>query len=208
MEFSEKEKKLIILVAIVAFMSIGLPIIAGKYANEFNNREVALKRELQTELDDLSKKLATVEDTRQVLQENRENYLKWIESGAVGAQDPVPWVNLIKDITTKRALNPLSYNFLEEVDHPSESYPLTQDSTVNISSWQMSLELPMLHDMDMFMLLGELKARTESLFFPIECNLSRVEKDFELINRININSECQISWVFVKDPDLLIKTGG
>ena len=200
MKFSEKEKKLIILVAIVAAIAVGLPIVGKQYGNEYLNRETNKRNNLQNELEELAQSLANIEERRRLIQTNRENYLQLVELGVVGNQNPVPWVNLMKEITTRRALNPLSYDFLDEVTHPPGISELTAGSTVNIASWQMSLALPMLHDLDMFMFLSDLKESTKSLFFPIECFFSRVEDEFELINRVNVNSECQVSWVFVKDP--------
>ena len=201
MNFSQKEKRLAIIFLAVVLLTAVLPYWGGKYSIDYLNRESNLKSQLQRELQELASDLADIEDRRRVLQGNRENYLQWVQRGVVGTQDPVPWVNLMKDITIQRSLNPVEYSFSEEVNFAPDDFYLTKDSTVNFSSWEMSMSLPMLHDMDMFMFISDLQKDADSFFFPLQCSFSRLEKEFELINRVNVNSECRLAWLSVKDPD-------
>lgn len=200
MNFSQKEKNLAIIFLVVVFLAGVLPYWGDKYSIEYLNRENGIKSELEQELQKLTADLADIENRRRVLQGNREAYLQWVQRGVVGAQDPVPWVNLMKDITLKRSLNPVEYSFRQEVDFAPGDFYLTKDSTVNFSSWEMDVSLPMLHDMDMFMFIGDLQKDADSFFLPLECSFSRLEEEFELINRPNINSECRLAWMSVKDP--------
>lgn len=202
--FTEKEKKLGLIIAMIVVAAIALPYFGDKYSADYLRSQKSLDRKLQTEISDFEQKLATIEDQRRLLRENREEYISWVEKGAVGEQDPVDWVREMKNIVDERKFHPPEFQFGGTMNHSSKAYPWTKDSTVNVAVMPMSLKLPMLHDLDMLVFLENLDARVGSLFFPIECDFVRVETEFALANRVNMESSCMLDWVFINDPEKTI----
>lgn len=202
--FTEKEKKLGILVAVVFVATIIVPYFGEKYSIDYLSSQKRLDSKLRAEIRDFEQKLATIEDQRRLLRENREAYISWVEKGAVGEQKPVDWVRQMKNIVEERKLLPPKFTFSNPANHSSDAYPWTKDSTVNISVMSMSLEMPMLHDLDMLMFLDSLDTRVGSLFFPVECDFVRLETDFVLIERANMQASCELDWISINDPEKII----
>lgn len=200
---TEKEKKYGILVTIVVAICIVLPKYSENYSYQLLNEEKSRSANLQNELAELSLKLDGIEDERKILLANQEDYISWVDRGVVQSQNPVAWIKKMQKIQTDRKLFPLKFNFLdEEVLEPDSSY-LTEGSTVSLITRRLEFNMNMLHDLDLFMLLSNLRKETEgeSLFFPIECSVERIESDFQLANRANLSADCKFDWVATLDPE-------
>lgn len=202
--FTEKEKKLGVIVAAIFVVAVALPYFGDRYSADYLRSQKRLDGQLRNEIKDFEQKLATIEDQRRLLRENREEYISWVERGAVGDQDPVDWVREMKNIVDERKFHPPQFSFGNVRNHPSSAYPWTKDSTVNVAVMPMSLNLPMLHDLDMLVFLESLDTRVGSMFFPVECYFARVETEFALANRVNMRSDCSLDWVFINDPEKTI----
>lgn len=203
-DFVEREKKLGIFVAVIFLLVVALPYFGDQYSVDYLTTQKRLDRNLRTEIQDFQLKLATIEDQRRLLRENREAYISWVERGAVGEQKPVDWVRQMQNIVEERKLLPPSFSFDNPVNHSSDAYPWTKDSTANISVMSMSLKMPMLHDLDMLMFLDSLDSRVGSLFFPVECDFVRLESEFTLVKQANMQADCALNWISINDPEKTI----
>ena len=65
---------------------------------------------------------------------------------------------------------------------------------------EMELSMPMLHDLDMFMFIEELKARVDDQFFPVQCRITRSQAQFALQIRNNFKALVILS-VAIYDPE-------
>ena len=196
----QKEKKLSIFMVIAAVVLIAAPGFGKTYSFNYLSDKQDKIRRLEGELAQYELDITGIDERRQLLQANRQDYLKWVNRGVVGEQKPVKWVKLMDRIQRSRGLFEVSYDFEGEQEFPPESFSLTADSTVRMVFWEMDLDMGMLHDLDVFMFLNDLREGTGSFFFPFQCSFSRETDDFQLTSQENMQASCAINWVSVKDP--------
>lgn len=197
---TKKEKSLVITVAILAVVTLVLPNLGSQYMVSSEQQGRSQGNALRDEIINLQNRLATVEDERETIRTNSQAYIDWVEKGVVGEQDPVRWVKIMESVQSSRNLFPLSFRFGDQNLRPSQASPFTENSNVRIRLWDMSLQMEMLHDMDILMFLDELDRRVNSFFFPVECNFGVINSDFSLVYRVNMHSNCRITWLSVDDP--------
>lgn len=198
-----KERKIGIIAAVVFAVSVGIPSYGAQALQQLLNTESKLQSELQSEIAQLNEQLSSIEDERQKLRNNRADYLQWVNRGVVGAQQPIEWVKLLQRVQSSRYFQPVSYGFEGEELIGGGRSPLVGEGTIQISILRMNLAFPMLHDLDMLVLLEQIQKSTTSFFFPVDCAFVRTQAadaEFELVDRNNLNSECQIDWISVLDP--------
>ena len=202
MQLGPKEKNVIVRAALVFVVAVVVPSYLTDEASNYRNTEVSRQQQLQNQRADLQAKLDGIEEQRQLFRRNLESYNRWQERGAITESvDPVGWLNLMRQIRQQRRLSGISYDFGDNITVSPEGAEYTKEGTANINMIPMRVEMPMLHDMDMFMFLEDLASQADELFFPVSCTLDRLEADFSPVVRNNVNAECHVVWVFMQDPD-------
>lgn len=197
---TEREKRLVIFIAAVFAVAVLGPYFGMQWVQQDLQQQRSLESNTRRQLDDYRIRLSGIEDEREAVRSNRENYLKWVSRGVVGQQDPVNWVKVMKAVQTERGFFPLSYQFEpESLEDPALS-PFTAESSVNLRLWEMTAEMAMLHDLDMLVFLEELNKKISSFFFPVECNFSLLQTEFSLVNQQNMEASCRLVWISVEDP--------
>lgn len=203
MVITPKEQKIAIIVAVVFAVSVGIPSYGVQAVQQLLSTESKVQSELQSEIAQLNEQLSSIEDERQKLRNNRVDYLTWVNRGVVGAQSPIEWVKLLQQVQSSRYFQPVAYGFAGEQFIGGAESPLVGEGTIQISILRMNLQFPMLHDLDMLVLMEQIEKQTTSFFFPVDCDFVRtqpVDAEFELVDRVNLNSECQLDWISVMDP--------
>ena len=199
-----KERNLAIAVAVIFALTVVAPNFALQYTNQYIGEQRSLKRTLEGEIAQLQDRLAGIEDERQAVRANRADYLRWVEAGAVGDQKlrAVSWVKSMKRIVTNRKLFPLSVDFDDEPTLlAAADSPFTTGSSVQVRFWNMSMSMPMLHDLDVLMFFEAMDQRVDSMFFPVECSFNLLHQEFLLERRENMSSDCRLVWVSAHDPE-------
>lgn len=202
-QLSPKENRLLIIMGIIFFVTVLGPGFGAQYAEAYLMEQEALRNSLTKEIGDYDKRLSEIDGERETIRANQQEYLKWVERGVVGSQDPVGWVKTMQRIQKSRKLFPLAYRLGEEIVHPPSLSPFTaiENSSVGIRMWNMNLSMAMLHDLDVLMFLEQLRSEANAIFFPIECKFQSIHSEFSLVSRENITAECVLTWVSVEDPD-------
>lgn len=201
---TQKEKRLTIIVVVVFAVTVLGTGFARTQAIDYVQKQTSLKQSLESEVVDIRTRLAGIEDEREAVRANRENYLRWVNSGVVGEQkeDRVNWIKAMKQVTLEKNLFPSAYSFPgDAVLLSPDASPFTQGSNVQIRLWSMNLNMPMLHDLDALLFLETLESRVSSLFFPIECSFALNQPEFSLEKRENMSSSCRLVWVSANDPE-------
>ena len=197
----EREKTLAkVLVGVVLFALIA-PKFINDWSAEYLNSESRRRENLEAKVADLTERLAGIEDQRQLLRRFINDYRKWDDSGSLDDHNLISWVRTMEVIKNQRKLFDISFNFGDERLLPSGASKFTDGSTAAISLVDMRVEMDMLHDMDFLMFMESLDQGTSALFFPTECEISRVTEEFALQQRVNMTSSCLIKWLAVRDPD-------
>ena len=183
MQLTEKEKRLVFVVTMFLVVCVGGPWAAEKYSFEYESgksREVAQLRE---EIGKYERDIAGIDEQRELLRANRQDYLRLVKEGVVGEQNPIKWIELMQEIQKSRGLfeTGMDWGGGDTVVASSAS-PLTSASSVNVVFTDLKIAMPMLHDLDVLMFLSDMKRQSTSFFVPVECSFGRLE------NRLNWSS--------------------
>lgn len=205
MQLTEKEKRLIFIVSIFLVACVGGPWAAEEYSFDYESEKTRSVVQLREEIGKYEQDIAGIDEQRELLRANRQDYLKWVKEGVVGEQNPIKWIELMQEIQKSRGLfeTGMSWAGGDTVVESSAS-PLTSDSSVNIVFTDLMIEMPMLHDLDVLMFLSDMKRQSTSFFIPVECSFDRLENRFELVKRKNMMANCTINWVSVNDPESVV----
>ncbi|WOV90448.1 MAG: hypothetical protein R1F54_07870 [Candidatus Zeuxoniibacter abyssi] len=204
MQIQEKEKRIISKVFIFFVVFVVIPNLVSNYVTRYSYDGRNVQKKLQREERDLNVQLESIEDARVKFRKNDVSYRQWREKGAVSKdtrQDPVEWIKMMGQIKKDRRLNVVRFKFGNGFTIPAESSAYTKGSTAEINLLEMELSMPMLHDLDMFMFIEELKARVDDQFFPVQCRITRSQAQFALQIRNNFQGSCNFVWVAIYDPE-------
>jgi hypothetical protein len=97
---------------------------------------------------------------------------------------------------------------LDQQEFESKYSIYTKDSSIGVSVLPMTIEMGMLHDLDVFMFIQSLSEEIGHVSYPVECTLQRIKNDFLLEERENMKANCTVAWYWVNDPDREISVGG
>lgn len=121
-----------------------------------------------------------------------DRYRQLAARGAIGAEQRLAWVELIRDTRARHRLGALDYEFspqrpLDRSIAPSDAGQL------EVSSSTLRLRLPLLHEGDLLTLLDELSQRAPALVRVRECSMvRRVVTD---ATPETLQADCLLDWI-------------
>jgi len=186
--------------ALTIVVTVSIWWLASSYRNTIQREELnALNR-----LDLLIGQVREIEEAEQIIVDNIDVYNSMVARGLLEAEDRVAVLDDISDIRGRYNLYPIGVDiaeqnrrvipFLSEVDFPTEQ--------ISLRSSQISLELPLLHEGDLFRLLGELLA-TGRLLAIDRCAVNYAlesEENFLTLVQHQL-AACELYWYsFQREP--------
>ncbi len=204
MQLGPKEKSVVVKAVAVFVFAVAAPSYLAEEAGAYRQREVQRQTQLRSQHADLQNKLSGIEEQRRLFRRNLTSYNRWQERGLISPNfDPTEWVKTMKAIKEKRRLGAINYDVGDrvKVDTTNSMYTDTEGGSASIHMVPMRVAMPMLHDMDIFMFLEDLASQVDELFFPVSCNITRLQDGFSPVVRENARGECDLVWVFMEDPD-------
>jgi len=113
---------------------------------------------------------AHVDNEKRDIRNFQQRYIELRERGLIGEEKRLEWVDAIRQTQEQRKLLPLSY----EID-PQQ--PVRLESALDLGEYQlqgsrMRLHMELLHEMDLFDFLGDLRER--SFFAVQDCSIKRL----------------------------------
>lgn len=121
-----------------------------------------------------------------------DRYRQLAARGAIGVEDRLAWVELIRDTRARHRLGALDYEFspqrpLDRSIAPSDAGQL------EVSSSTLRLRLPLLHEGDLLTLLDELSQHAPALLRVRECSMvRRVVTD---ATPETLQADCLLDWI-------------
>lgn len=203
MDIGVRERNLFIKVAIVFVIAVVVPGYLSGWADVYRQEEIARRQSLQTEQRELRAQLSDVAEQTRLYADFQEGYEEWRDRGVVVTEtlDTTAWRNIMYDIKQRRGFGVIDFSFGTNQRVPTEESVYTRGSTTNIEVLPMRVAMSMLHDMDIFMFLGDLAERADGVFIPLSCRMTRLEAGFEAVLRDNVRGECDVVWILVYDPE-------
>ena len=133
----------------------------------------------------------------ELLGQYRGIYSDYKESGLVGEERRLSWIESLETTNQVLKLPVLTYNLL-----PQEKFirpGLSVKNKVKINSSPMELTMELLHEEDLLAVLEGLRLSIKSLFTVESCTLIRNASVGALLNtqETNLTSKCMIRWVTI-----------
>lgn len=197
----KKEKKLVIIVGVVAVCALAAPGVLGNYTYQYQSEQLQLKNSLVKKKVKIEQDLGGIEDQKEILRQYINRYKVLVERDVIEPPDTVEVVKQMKSIGAERKLGATSFNFGNNVQLPPDASTYTAGSSVGVEVHPMILEMGMLHDMDMFMFLESLSGRVPTVSFPVRCSIRSLGNSFSIKDQENLRAMCQVNWYAVKDPE-------
>ena len=79
---------------------------------------------------------------------------------------------------------------------------ITEGSTIRVRIDRLAMQMEMLHDLDTFIFLEDYQSRINEKLVPTFCRFERKTPGFQVVNRPNFSSECNIDRISIIDPEV------
>jgi hypothetical protein len=175
-----------------------LALDAARHAHS----ELAAAQKARDEIDARWKRVRS-EETE--IRQNLALYGALQARGVVGDERRLEWTELLKDVSARRRLSGLRYEFSPQraLDATSAgasaaraAAPPDQDAYVST----LTLEVDLLHEDDLIHLLDDLRAQASALVQVKRCSVARLPQTSDGPRRANLHAACQLDWITLRAP--------
>ena len=218
---TEKEQQLLAKTFIIVAVIIALVYGSEYYVTQSTAEERQLNNSLKSEEADYRRRLAEIQDEERLQNQYVESYLEYQEGGLIVGEDVVAvddagfsaaeerriqLLERLQQIQQDRNLYQVEARLTRPESLPATFSEFTQDSNVEVRTNRMFVAMPMLHSLDMLMLLNDFYDAETNRFVPVDCKMQRsgeirdLSTDELLVNEAKLHGECSLVWLTVFDP--------
>ena len=217
---TEKEKNIVVKLVILAAIFIGLVYGGERFVQTFTQEERTLFSSLQEEQANYRTRLSQIQDEERLQNQYVEAYSRYRDRGLIYGKEYAPETELaaeqdeifrltllerLQEIQTNRRFFDLVSTMRSPENLPSSFSEFTADSEVAVRTNLMKIEMPMLHSLDMLMMLNDFYDEESNRFVPVECSIVRTAEytgnTEELLNADEkLLGSCDLVWLTVFDP--------
>lgn len=156
--------------------------------SEYNNH--------QTRFRDISRKYLAVDQEERMVEQYYPRFVELYQRGIVGAEQRLNWLESLQAAGERVKLPSLRYQ-IDAQEQFSPEFPVATGA-FQIFASTMKLDLGLLHEGDLFMLLGELNREARGIYSVSNCKLRRVQEQIKFEpERPNLNAQCELKWFTV-----------
>ena len=132
-----------------------------------------------------------------LLEQYKAQYEGYRDSGLVGEERRLSWIESLEAANSGIQLPQLSYNLLPQEKFNRPGLKVARKVAVNSSP--MELDIGLLHEEDLFAYLEGLRQSIENLFTVDSCQFGRRGNIDSPLNtqNVNLNAFCTIRWVSI-----------
>lgn len=219
-QLSDKEKGLI--VKIVIFLGVMYGAVWGSqtWVSQFTAAERNLNSELKEEEADFRTRLSQIQDEERLQNQYVESYRNYQDQGLILGRDYVEdedfaaeqdeirrlaLLEKLQEIQQNRSLFRVISRLTQPENLPPSFSEYTMESDVAVRTYLMNVQMPMLHSLDMLMLLNDFYDEDTNRFVPVKCTMSRLgeytgDPEDLLTADEKLNGECDLVWLTIYDP--------
>ena len=195
-------KELSVFLITIAFSTIIILISHSIWQSSAENKQAA-----QHNLESAKQRYYTALDRKKLLEEFSSKYEQLTNSGIVGNEHRLNWVDIIERTTKNFQIPYLKYKIDKQksITSPNltQSYP-GLDLLYSI----MTLELQLLHEGDLYTVLNSLEKQAKGLFDVQNClivrNLTQSADLLDSRSDKNFSAKCTLNWYTMKKKSLAI----
>ncbi len=209
--------KMLLAIAIVIGAVYGLDYVVEQSTAEERN----LNSNLKSQEADYRKRLAEIQDEERLQNQYVESYLNYQDSGLIVGADVGEDTDVSNQLTEERRITLLErlqqiqrdrnfYQVGARLTRPENLPPsfseFTQDSDVAVRTNSMSINMEMLHGLDLLMLLNDFYDSDSNRFIPVQCEVNRTTPNLQLsadellVEGAKLSGQCDLVWLIVYDP--------
>jgi hypothetical protein len=125
-------------------------------------------------------------------------YQGLINAGFIGEERRIEWVDNLRNIHQENKLFGINYSIASQEDYKPAIALNTGPFALRRSV--MTLELSMLHEMDLITLVEALKDKETTPFMPRDCEIKRVATSITDKLAPNLVASCELDWLTIREP--------
>lgn len=181
-------------VTLGAALLVGSGFFAGRM-------EQAYQRQ-RAQLHDTGQRYQAVAEEEKIIRDYLPQFMGLRETGIVGAEHRLNWIEVLQDAAAELQLPSLAYEISAQQPGDTE---LAVPGTHQVFISQMTLNVQLLHEGDLFALFDLLEARVKGLYRVASCELVRNFTELaEDPVAANISANCVLEWFSIRpagDPE-------
>ncbi|MBF0368694.1 MAG: hypothetical protein HQL52_04475 [Magnetococcales bacterium] len=167
------------------------------YAQSFEKDQKKMARVAKKRSGDIKNRLARAKEDTKSLHLYQPRYTAYEKQGLLGADKRSELVKILRNEAERLGVEHITYSISD-----TSPYQPTFDAeldTVELTSNTMELSMDLLHEADLFGLLGILEKRAKGLFTGELCSLTRLRSQIQPDStESNISGQCRLRWFFIK----------
>lgn len=147
-----------------------------------------------------SRKYLTIDEQEQMISEYLPPYNELIQSGIIGDEHRLNWAENIRTISRQIDIPSLRFSIKPRKLHELEVSLNTGQFSIYAS--RMSLDMGLLHEVDLIRFLDLLRKYAKGLFTTDSCILRMSSRELRKVyGSVNITAKCELSWLTLVPPD-------
>ncbi|MCU0869371.1 MAG: hypothetical protein MUF30_07155 [Burkholderiales bacterium] len=175
-------------------------VFAVRYSEGLVDQAKARLRADEQALSDARRQHSNAGAEKELIVRNRGAYAELQDSGFVGAEQRVNWVDGLRTANRDVGLFGVEYQVSQQ-----ETYPNAADvggAGLPMKQSLMKLTLPLLHEADLGNFLRTLAAQRNGIFVVDACTLKRAGSSAQpSVEQPNLSAECELAWITVSDAE-------
>ena len=138
-------------------------------------------------------------ESNKIFDEYESRYLLLVKNNVVGEENRLNWIEIIQATANSRNMPSVKYNLSSQI--------LVEDKTgehkaqgLEVYKSEMTLDMRMAHEGDLFAMLNTLKEKAQGLFVVEQCKIGKQGKSSAKTNE-NMRANCLLNWYTFKSSE-------
>ena len=175
--------------------SVGIVAVSGAYMDHAYDGRQSEKRAMRI----WKNKIDGSRQSNKIIYQYENRYLELVRNNIVGEEDRLDWLENIQAIANARNMPSVKYDL--------SSQRLVEDKTgqhraqgLKIYRSNMTLDMKMAHEGDLFAVLNALQEKAKGLFVVDQCNIEKTTKPTKSGN-VDMSARCELGWYTFKSAE-------
>lgn len=170
-------------------------LVAGSYYFEDAMNREYIRNNAQFK--NISQRYLAIDEEAKRIQKYLPEFIDLYNRGVIGSEQRLNWIEVLQNAGARIKIPSLSYSISSQKDY-TPPYSISLGSYKLYKS-EMSLEIQLLHEGDLFSLLSTLNNEARGEFNLTSCNLDKGRNDIvESAKAANIRASCELEWYTIK----------
>lgn len=188
------KRSLILFVAMLIF-SIAIITASNSYVEHAYKDRQSEKRAMRI----WKNKIDGSRESNKIIDEYEKHFLELVKNNIVGEENRLDWLENIQAIANARGMPSVKYNL--------SSQKMVEDKTgqhrvkgLTVYRSDMTLDMKMAHEGDLFAVLNTLEKRAKGLFVVDQCTIEKLSNP-SLNSNENMAARCELGWYTFKSVE-------